>query len=179
MKIPIFLSYPKPYLQQQQDFLKKLTKLLEKNNIYPITLGVTDYDMNVPLIAIRRLLSVSYGMLVVAFRRGQIIEGITNPNSDIGRTSRDLSNTWITSSYCQIEPAMAFQIGLPILIIRESGVNTEGMLTEGAMGLYTPEFDLNNGDDYLNSMEWRDIIVQWIHNVMTVHNTRGIPPKLF
>ena len=114
MKIPIFLSYPKPYLQQQQDFLKKLTKLLEKNNIYPITLGVTDYDMNVPLIAIRRLLSVSYGMLVVAFRRGQIIEGITNPNSDIGRTSRDLSNTWITSSYCQIEPAMAFQIGLPI-----------------------------------------------------------------
>jgi hypothetical protein len=179
MKIPIFLSYPKPYLQRQQDFLDKITKYLEEYNIQPITLGVMEYDINAPLIAIRRLLTVSFGMLVVAFRRGQITEGATNPNSDIGRPSRNLANAWMTSPYCHIEPAMAFQIGLPILVIRENGVITEGMLSEGAMGLYTPKFDLDNEDNYLDTQEWKQLIDQWRHSVMTVYNARGNPPKLY
>ena len=156
-----------------------ITQYLETRGIQTLTLGVTEYDMEVPLVAIRRLLSLSFGMIVVAFRRGEIQSGITNPNSDVGRVSRDLSGTWTTSSYCQIEPAMAFQIGLPILILKECGVNEEGMLEKGAMGVYLPEFDLDKGLDFLYSEEWKQLIFQWESNVRAVFNSRGVPTKLY
>ena len=179
MNIPVFLSYPKPFLQRQQDFLDFITQYLETRGIQASTLGVTDYDMNAPLVAVRRLLSLSFGMIVVAFRRGEVRSGATNPKSDVGRISRDMSNTWTTSPYCQIEPAMAFQIGLPILILKESGVNEEGMLSEGAMGTYLPEFDLDEGLDFLHTEEWKQLIFQWENNVRSVFNSRGIPIKLY
>ena len=179
MNIPVFVSYPKPYLQRQQDFLDFITQYLETRGIQALTLGVTEYDMKVPLVAVRRILSLSFGVIVVAFRRGEIRSGIANPKSNVGRASRDLSGTWTTSAYCHIEPAMAFQIGLPILILRESGVSEEGMLEKGAMGIYLPEFDLDKGLDFLHTEEWRQLIFQWESNVRSVFNSRGVPTKLF
>lgn len=77
-------------------------------------------------------------------------------------TLNSISNQWLTSPYCQIEPAMAFQIGLPVLILRETGVIADGILERGVFGAYMPEFNLNgNVDDYFASAEWGQIIQKW------------------
>ena len=68
--------------------------------------------------------------IAIAFRRSLIVKGTGKPDSDIGENAYDLTNQWLTSPYCQIEPAMAFQLGLPVLIIREKGVVEEGILPE-------------------------------------------------
>ena len=94
----------------------------------------------------------SNGLVTIAFRRSLIKQGTGKPISDIGEEEYDLSNKWLTSPYCQIEPAMAFQLGLPVLILREKGVIAEGILEKGVLGVYMPEFDLNcNLDDYFKS----------------------------
>lgn len=180
MNISVFLSYPKPYMKAQKDFIERITKYLMSRGLEPRTLGVTDYDMEEPLIAIRRLMIESNGLLTVAFRRGYIQHGQGRPDSDIYESNYDLSDKWITSPYCQIEPAMAFQLGLPILILKEKGVIAEGILEKGVTGTYLPEFDLKNPiEQYFGSREWQQLIGKWEILVRKVVENKGCPPKLY
>jgi len=180
MKIPVFFSYPKPFSKSQQIFVDGLRSYLDSRNIEAVTLGESDYDMTEPLTSIRRLINTSCGMITVAFRRAQIITGFSNPNSDVGRETKDLSGKWITSPYCQIEPAMAYQIGLPILLLRESGVIAEGIFGRGSMGVYLPEFDLSNDPtNFFTTEEFKQLIFKWESYVRAVDGNRGKPPVLY
>ncbi len=178
--ISIFLSYPKPYNSKQGEFIDGLITYIRSRGFEPRTLGVSDYDTQEPLTAIRRLMLESNGLLTVAFRRSLIKEGISKPGSDIGESEFQLENSWLTSSYCQIEPAMAYQIGLPILILRERGVIADGVLEKGVIGTYMPEFDLaGNPLSYFNNPEWFQLIGIWEGFVRKVVQTKGQPPRLY
>ena len=180
MNISIFLSYPKPFLKEQDVFIKKVIKYLKERDMKPRTLGVTDYDMDAPLTAIRRLMLESNGLVTIAFRRSYIKEGKGKPQSDMGEAEYDLSGKWLTSPYCQIEPSMAFQLGLPVLIFREKGVIEEGILEKGVTGVYMPEFDLSdNSGNYFKSQEWNDIMQKWESYVRKVIENKGKPPLLY
>jgi hypothetical protein len=110
----------------------------------PRTLGVTDYDMDAPLTAIRRLMLESNGLITVAFRRTYIADGMIRFNTDLAEVRPSpVQQMWLTSPWAHIEPAMAYQLGLPILIFREKGVFADGILQQGLLGLYMPEFDLD------------------------------------
>lgn len=175
MKIPVFLSYPKPHLKCQENFIKEIIAYLNKNNIETRTLGITDYDMNAPLNGIRRLMMDSNGILTIAFRRTFIEKGISKKDCEFDDSPNDLSGRWITSPYCQIEAAMAFQIGLPVLIFREKAVLDEGILQHGVIGTYMPEFDLASPDSYLEKPEWNQIVPQWISKVNNFSALKGEP----
>ena len=177
MAISIFLSYPRPFTPSQEGFISHLSRHLVSRGYEPRTLGVTDYDMDVPLKAIRRLMLESNGLITIAFRRALIIEGSGKPDSD---SAYSISGKWLTSPWCHIEPAMAFQIGIPVLILRERGVLAEGMLEKGVLGTYMPEFDLGASySEYLESVEWNQLIRKWETQVGSVVDTKGNPPKLF
>jgi hypothetical protein len=179
-KIPVFLSYPKPFNGKQESFITDIKLYLEGRGFVGRTLGVTDYDMHEPLTAIRRLMLECNGIITIALKRTLIQKGITKPKSDIGETSFNLENKWMTSPYCQIEPAMAFQIGLPILIFREKDVVADGLLEKGVTGIYLPEIDLTDTlYKYLDSDECRQIIGKWEGFVRQVVENKGKPPKLF
>lgn len=181
MKISIFLSVPKPHLQVQQDFLDQITRFLDGRGFSPRTLGITDYDMDAPLKAIRRLLLESNGLITLAFRRTRIDSAVTRPDADLPDCEeKQLSDTWLTSPYCHIEPAMAYQLGLPVLIFRENGVAPDGLLDRGVIGTFMPVFDTSTpADEYLNSTEFNDILGKWEGLVRRVVETKGSPPALF
>lgn len=91
-----------------------------------------------------------------------------------------IHDQYLTSPWAHIEAAMAFQSGLPILILRETGVLDDGILERGVTGLYLPEFDLDNPiDAYLDSAEFRQLFEQWAHQVQSVVATKGQPPVLY
>ncbi len=181
MKMSIFLSYPKPHQQRQQDFIDALTVYLQDRGFEPRTLGVTDYDMDVPLKAIRRLMLESHGLITIAFRRTYLDQATSRKGSDIaGLAEEEINDCWITSAYCQIEPAMAYQIGLPTLILREKDVVADGLLDKGVVGIYMPEFSLDkNPTEYLRSNEWADLIGRWEGFVRAVVDGRANPPRLY
>jgi hypothetical protein len=180
-KIPVFLSYPKPHLKKQDEFIEKLKQMLDTRGFLARTLGVTDYDMEEPLTAIRRLMLECNGIITVAFRRTFIKDGTSKPESDNKGVPTSVSGKWITSPYSHIEPAMAFQIGLPVLIIREEGVIQDGVLEKGIIGTYLPEFSLDDGEvnKYLVSIEWSQILGKWEGYVRNVVENKGRPPKLY
>jgi hypothetical protein len=181
MSISIFLSFPKPHLQSQATFIEALCTYLRGRGFEPRTLGVNEYDMDAPLTAIRRLMLESNGLITVALRRTWIQDGMSRRSADIpGVKESTIADQWLSSAYCQIEPAMAYQLGLPILIIREAGVVADGLLDRGAVGLHMPEFSLD-GDPlaYLKTPEWGAIIGKWEGYVRAVVDAKGRPPRLF
>ncbi|HUM47472.1 MAG TPA: hypothetical protein PLD84_11115 [Chitinophagales bacterium] len=177
--ISVFFSFPKPFLQNQVRFTLEIERYLIGRGFQPRTLGRTDYDMDEPLTAIRRLMMDANGLITVALKKTYIEKGMAKPNSDLNETSFDTSGRWLTSPWCHIEVAMAYQIGLPILIFREKGVMDDGILEKGISGVYLPEFDLNHETNYLESDEWKQIIGKWEGYVRNVVSTKGKPPKLY
>lgn len=177
MGVSVFLSYPKPFNDEQERFVTALSNYLEERGLEPRTLGVTDYDMDAPLKAIRRLMFESNGLITVAFRRAQIIQGTGKPHTE---NEYSLDSTWLTSPYSHIEPAMAFQIGLPVLVLREKGVIADGILEPGVFGTYMPEFSIKEeNEEYFATNEWKQLIRKWETQVGSVVENKGNPPKLY
>lgn len=180
MKIPVFLSYPKPITSQQETFLQSTSSYLESRGLAPRTLGVTDYDMEAPLKAIRRMLLECNGLISIAFRRSLIVRGAFRFGTDLpALVEQPLDNTWLTSPWSQIEGAMAYQLGLPILLFRETGVRAEGIFEKGVVGLYMPEFDVSKAEYYFNTLEWNEVIGKWEGYVRSVVEKKGNPPQLY
>lgn len=181
MAIPVFLSYPSPHLGSQAQFIEALSDYLRERDLEPRTLGVNEYDMDTPLRAVRRLMLESDGLITIAFRRTWINEAVLRKGADSNNAKEShLANQWLTSPWCHIEPAMAFQLGLPIILLRENGVMADGVLEKGVVGLYMPSFDLDRGaTSYLEGQEWRAIVKKWESQVRSVVENKGNPPKLF
>ena len=181
MNISVFLSYPQPCFTKQKGFIDRVGGTLRNHGFEPRTLGVTDYDVDAPLKAIRRLMLESNGLITIAFRRTFVEKGTSRYTSDMpGQEPRSIDGKWITSPWSQIEAAMAYQLGLPVLIFREKGVLEEGILEKGVLGTYMPEFDLSGSvDDYINSPEMNSIIGKWEGFVRSVVERKGNPPQLY
>ena len=180
-KISIFLSYPKPYTDQQERFVDRVVDYLGSRGLGARTLGVTDYDMDAPLKAIRRLMLESNGLITMAFRRTYIEKGQGHSRAgSADLATHSLDNQWLTTPWAHIEPAMAYQLGLPILLLREEGVLEEGIFERGVAGIYMPQFDASGPlDDYFASPEWNDLIWKWENRVRSVVDKKGNPPELF
>lgn len=181
MDIPIFLSHPEPHLQRQRDFIHNLTSYLRKRGLHPRTLGATNYDTEAPLRAVRRMLIESNGVLTIAFRRLRIETGCQKWEADLPNVHpTPVSDIWLTSPWCHIEAAMAFQLGLPVLVFREKGVQADGILEQGVMGIYMPEFNLDDVDQQsFDAPMWQQLLGQWEAYVRSTAMNKGTPPKLY
>jgi hypothetical protein len=181
MAISIFLSYPKPCFGRQQEFVTRVYDYLRSRGFEPRTLGVNEYDMDAPLTAIRRLMIESNGLITIAFRRTFVEKGTARLRTDIAELKESsIDNTWLTTPWAHIEPAMAYQLGLPVLIFRESGVMDDGVLEKGVVGLYMPVIELDASmDRYFQSAEWNAIIGRWEGFVRAVVDRKGRPPSLY
>ena len=103
MRIPVFLSYPKPHWGRQQALIERLEAYLRGRGLEPRTLGVTDYDMDAPLKAIRRLMLESSGLITIAFRRTLILEGKSRPGADLpGVVESQIRDVWLTSPIARL-----------------------------------------------------------------------------
>lgn len=163
-----------PFNTQQEKFIDRVSLYLITNGFTPRTLGVTDFSMSVPLTKIKIMMNECYGLLSIAFKRTYVKKGTVKHGADlIGQTSYSISDCWLTSPYCQVEPSMALQIDMPFLIFREKGVIDEGILKKGAFDSYMPEFDIDSpiNDDssinnYFEGLEWNQLFIEWKQRVL-------------
>lgn len=177
MRRSVFLSYSRPINAEQRGFVDAVTSQLQQRGFEPRTLGVTDYDMDAPLKAIRRLMLECNGLVTLAFRRLQIERGTARPGD---ADAKPLDQAWLSSPYAQIEPVMAFDLGLPVLIAREQGVFAEGVLERGVLGTQVPDFDLSlPAGTYLDAPEWQHGLQRWEGFVSRVIEAKGEPPARY
>ena len=168
--VPIYLSYPKPFNKLQERFINLLWEDLQRRGFIPRNMGTSEYSMEAPLVAISRIIAESQGCLCVAFRRVYIEKAVNKKGANVeGQSADALNDYWYTSPYSHIEPAMAYQLKLPILFFKEKGVRGEGMLETSSQSPYIPEFELSaevSMEDFFTSREYTRIIEDFAKRVI-------------
>ncbi len=163
----IYLSLTTPHMPIQAEFLHRLEEAICANGITPRSLGRSDWSLEAPLIPIRQLMSECSGAIVVAMARTEVISGVIYPGGD---QERSLSDYFLSTVWVQIETAMAFQLDLPILILREDKVAAEGILDPKNTGLEVRTFSL--GDDSLIDLDIDEDLADFDSRVKAFENRR-------
>lgn len=132
----VFVSYSRPIFEYQERFLSLVLHYLnESSGVDVIVLGMEAEQNHDPLRRIISSLQQSAGLIALAFKRNLIGEGtqrLVMPDGEV--ILRPIANEWLTSSYCHIEVSLAFQAGLPLLILQEEDVVPEGVLDRSSTG---------------------------------------------
>ena len=125
----VFISIGGRYNSEQEAFLDALLKLLESYNVTPRVMNRTrrDYPVGSPLAGIANVLRECNGAIIVAFEKKFFPAGVEYPSS---AKSMPLHNTRYTTPWNQIEAAMAFALGIPIIVLAENGLHEEGLLEQ-------------------------------------------------
>ena len=137
----IYLSLTTPHLPIQAEFLNRLEEAIRSNGMTPRSLGRSDWSFEAPLIPIRNHMNECSGAIVVAMTRTEVTSGVIYPGGD---QEHALADRFLSTVWVQIEAAMAFQLELPILILREDRVSAEGILDPSNTGLEVRTFSLSD-----------------------------------
>ncbi|KMY52104.1 hypothetical protein AC625_23430 [Peribacillus loiseleuriae] len=159
-RIPIFLSTTTHLNNKQQQFLNRLIFEIENALLFPRTLPLSESYPESILTDIRRLVSSSYGMLAVNLRRFKIQTVDVNTGPPPSSTP-----FWVGSVYSQVEPSMAFQFGLPLLLVREEDTDANNGIWAGGIAplnlFIVWHSETQTVDQFFNTPEWRSAFANW------------------
>jgi len=170
-RIPVFLSHPSRLNSTQQEFVGRIIIEIKRALLFPRTLPVTEQYPEPPLTNIRRMILSSYGFIALNLAQREVRVLENNLGEELNFT------TWECSPFAQIEPAMAFQFGLPMLLIRESTVEQTGIWSFGIGPFLLLEWNPNLPlEDFFNSNAWLEIFQNWISQVRNGFYLQTQPP---
>ncbi|MGG7175954.1 hypothetical protein ACQPU1_00070 [Clostridium paraputrificum] len=177
-QIPVFLSHPTSTTLNniQISFLLRLMKELKEELLFPRTLPNSEQYPESTMISIRRMIYSSYGIVTLnlARKKVRVIEtnGATVYENDIGQ------EYWTGSTFSFIEPAMAFQYGLPQLFITEVTVSGQDVYEAGGIVPYRVlVWDSSKPIDYFfSSVEWNEMLKNWSAEVRSGFFISTNPP---
>ncbi|PFX50010.1 hypothetical protein [Bacillus toyonensis] len=159
-RIPIFLSTTTHLNDNQQRFLNRLILEIEYALLFPRTLPLSESYPESILTDIRLLVSSSYGMLAVNLRRFKI----QTVDVNVGPLPPP-TPFWVGSVYSQVEPSMAFQFGLPLLLVREEDTDVNNGIWAGGIAplnlFIVWHSETQTVDQFFNTPEWRSAFANW------------------
>jgi hypothetical protein len=162
-QVPVFLSHPTSTTLNnlQIKFLLRLMDELKKVLLFPRTLPNTEQYPESTMTSIRRMINSSFGMITLNLARIKVrvidTNGATVYANEIGR------EYWTGSTFSFIEPAMAFQRGLPQLFITESTEASQDVFEAGGITPFRVlVWDSSKGIDFFfSSVEWKEALQNW------------------
>jgi hypothetical protein len=123
----VFLSVGSTYNELQEEFIKAFEVFLSQNGCERLTVGRGHYTSKQPVVEARNLMQTADGVVVIAFTRQIIEKAINEPG---GLKENFINNRKLPTIWNQLEAAMAFGLGLPLLLIIEDGLYQEAMLND-------------------------------------------------
>jgi hypothetical protein len=160
----VFLSVGTPHLPIQEAFLKRLIASLRARGLQPWTLGRSDYDYRNPLSAISEAMDTCYGAVILGLGRRLSPVVFERFGSSVEERRTDL----ITATpWNHLEAGMAYQLGLPLLILKDRTVASEGILDQAIGDYLVYEFDLSKEAASL-SAPLRSTLAVWARDVFTL-----------
>jgi|ERR1043165_681388 hypothetical protein len=126
--INIFISAGATSTEIQEIFVSAIEDRIRGENLIPNTVGRNKFSANSPLKTVIELMDECSGTIIVALERTYFPNGTERRN---GKKEKPLTEIKYATSWNQIEAAMAYTKGQPILVIIEEGIKTEGLLEKG------------------------------------------------
>jgi hypothetical protein len=128
MERKIFVSVGRTSTPAQEDFVCAIEERLRAEGLIPCTVGRNTWTAGAPLKKVVDLMTECVGVVIIALERTYYPEGIEHRG---GTDPEPLKEVCLPTSFNQIEAAMAYTFGRPMLVIVEQGLRQEGLLEEG------------------------------------------------
>ncbi len=159
----VFISHPTPYNKHQECFLSLINLELKRHGLNPTNLGKNNWNFQSPLIPIKKLMDTCVAAIIIGLERHHSYIGY---EKEFSKNSKELIHKYSSSPWIQIEAGMAYQAGLPILVLKEDKVYAEGILDPQISDSFVYEFDLKKLQKKL-SPELEQMINSWVNHFKT------------
>ena len=160
MSTNVFLSVGRALTSEQSQFVDAVEALLRAHDLSPRTVGRTDLADRQPLKRVAEVMSLCSGTIVLALQRLHISEAVELYDASLAGKITDVS---LPTVWNQIEAAMAYSMGQPLLAIVESGVRNEGVFEDG-YDWYIKWLDLS--PQSLADTEFIKTFAAWKENIL-------------
>lgn len=127
-ELSVFVSVGGTATDQQEAFVRAVEDRLRSEGLVPHTVGRNTFSSDAPLRTVVELLDRCSGTVVIALERMYFESGLEKRG---GPKQSPLLDVRLPTPWNQIEAAMAYSRGHPLLVIVESGLKTEGLLERG------------------------------------------------
>jgi hypothetical protein len=124
----IFVSVGATSNEEQETFVRAIENRLRSEGLIPQTVGRNTFSSDAPLKKVVELLDSSQGAVIIALERLFFPLGVEKRG---GPNEAQLSNIKLPTPWNHIEAAMAYSRRLPLMVIVESGLKSEGLLEHG------------------------------------------------
>jgi hypothetical protein len=128
MERKIFVSVGRTSTREQEDFVCAIEERLRAEGFTPCTVGRNMWTAGAPLKKVMDLMSECVGAVIIALERTFYPDGIDRRGNPEAAPLKDVR---LPTSFNQIEAAIAYTFGHPMLVIVEHGLREEGLLERG------------------------------------------------
>lgn len=154
-ELDIFVSVGITATDRQEEFVRAVEDRLRSENLIPHTVGRNTFSADAPLKTVTKLMDKCSGVVVIALERIFFASGLDKRG---GPNQAQITDVKLTTPWNQIEAAMAYSRDLPLLVIVEAGLRSEGLLEQG----YDWYVQWVNPDaSSLNSNEFNGVLASW------------------
>jgi hypothetical protein len=152
-RIPVFFSHQNLFTLDptRQQFIVRMFKEIKKVLLFPRTLPNTDQFPDTTLENIRTMVNSSYGLAAALL----VPTGPTAQGEPY-------------SPFLQIEPAMGYQYGLPLLLVIESAMLNKAGGVWAGLAPFTPIVWFSNTvtvEQFFDSVQWKEALQNWAGQV--------------
>lgn len=167
-KIPTFLSVGEPHNELQRKYLNRLVAHLARRGIAAQTLGRNFWSIENPLIPVQRKMREVHGAVILAMERFHSKQGIYKEGS---RREKAVGDQYFATVWTHIEAAMAYQLELPLLILKDERLIAEGMFDPGIHEWMIVRINSEDPDE-LKRDPIKAFIDSWVEAVRTCYYSR-------
>lgn len=140
MDIEIFISKGGDESKFQRDFVDAVIDALKIAGIKSRIMYENEWSHEQPLKVIKKTISECDGLLVIAYTRSEFQQGKEYRNNK----ETELNNIKLPTTWTHIEGAIAYSYDLPVWILAESGLKSEGLIEKGYdWNVYWSNLDVN------------------------------------
>jgi hypothetical protein len=168
-ELNVFVSVGGTATDQQEVFVRAVEDRLRIEGFTPHTVGRTAFSSDAPLKTITELLDKCSGTVVIALERTYFASGLEKRG---GSKELPLSDIKLPTPWNQIEAAMAYSRGHPLMVIMEIGLKSEGLLERGN-DWYVQW--VNPDSAALNTAEFNGVIASWKQKMLQRPKKLSIP----
>ena len=154
-ELNVFVSVGGTATEQQEAFVRAVEDRLRSEGLVPHTVGRNTFSADAPLKTVTELMNSSAGAVVIALERSYFPSGTEKRG---GPKEVALTDVKLPTPFNHIEAAMAYTRGLPLMVIVETGLKSEGLLERGYdwyVQWVKPEAAA------LNSTEFNGVLASW------------------
>jgi len=127
-ELNVFLSVGGTATEQQESFVRAVEERLRSEGLVPHTVGRNTFSADAPLKTVTELLDRCSGTVVIALERSYFAAGVEKRG---GTKESALTDVKLPTPWNHIEAAMSYARGLPLLVIVDAGLKSEGLLERG------------------------------------------------